>query len=95
MSIGTFREWLREQEVNEAFDTNKNDIIYKRKYEKAFEYHMVKHLGGLGTNLLHMFFKSKDDMKNYYEENLKNWKGAQFYKQDTDDFSEAKKIKII
>ena len=32
MSIGTFREWLRESELNEANDTNTNNIEYKRGY---------------------------------------------------------------
>ena len=45
--------------------------------------------------LLHLFFKSEDDVRNYYEENKKNWKGAQFYNQKSDDFEKAKKIKII
>ena len=40
-----------------------------------------------------MFFKSESDMRKYFEENKKNWEGAQFYIQKTDDFSEAKRIK--
>ena len=95
MAIGTFREWLRESELNEANDTNTNNIEYKRGYENNFNYHMVKHIGGIGTNLLHLFFKSEDDVRNYYEENKKNWKGAQFYNQKSDDFEKAKRIKII